>query len=111
MAQTPSLTNLCPITHIRAQLQQLDLAAVEKPMLSLHQKFYGKGNKAHTMLARMLRVDRAFKAIKDGQGVDHSDPAKIATIFEEYYTQLYNLREPPYDNTDPNLIPHIQDYS
>lgn len=73
---------------------------VKKALQRLHQVFYDKGNKAHTLLAHKLCEQTcalAPQALCDTHGVLHSHPERITQILCKYFSDLYN---------DPS-IPHL----
>lgn len=101
------------VVSARASLRDIDLKKTEKALLRLRQTYYDKANKPHTLLARQLHEWAAATSptsIKDANDTLQSHPSKIAQLFHDYYSTLYNDPSVPHNPPSPNLSQAIHSY-
>lgn len=113
LALKASKSTLRNILAAREQLRYLQVHKVERSLAYFKQKYYEKGDKAHSILASKLKGELSAKRVsrvRDPSGVIHHHPEKIADIFRCYYSELYNLRDPAFLSPDESLLSKIQDY-
>ncbi|XP_069805749.1 ATP synthase subunit ATP5MJ, mitochondrial [Dendropsophus ebraccatus] len=94
LARRSSLRTLRRLVAARARLKELSIMKVEKLLLYSKQRFFEKGNKAHTLLANMLNdraASRSPQVLRDSTGALKFHPTDIASLFSQYYTNLYSL--------------------
>ncbi|CAH2251574.1 Hypothetical predicted protein [Pelobates cultripes] len=108
----PNPTTLTKLTAARNLLKTLTQADTAKVLMWLKQKYYEKGNKADTMLARRLKKRTEAKritSIRTNNGTLTDCPASIGKIFQDYYTDLYNHDHRSQD-TRPTLSARIETF-
>ncbi|XP_073529667.1 uncharacterized protein [Phyllobates terribilis] len=96
-ASSPSTGTLRKLLATRDKLKDLSIRKVEKMLVFSKKRYYEKGNKAHTLLARQLQdrsVAAAPQALRDDEGTTHYDPGELSNIFYKFYKKLYNLQDP-----------------
>ncbi|CAH2295254.1 Hypothetical predicted protein, partial [Pelobates cultripes] len=89
----PSEHLLSQLKSTREQISQLSAADVARNLMWSKQRFYEKGNKADSLLARCLRKkqdQKKISKIKTQNGELSTDSEIIAREFLKYYSDLYN---------------------
>lgn len=90
----PSITMLRKIVDLRAKLKSPSFQKSEKLLLYTKQRYYERGNKAHTLLAKQLRDNRERltpHTLRNAAGELVYDPEKISQMFHDYFYKLYSL--------------------
>ncbi|XP_063297700.1 adhesion G protein-coupled receptor F5-like [Pelobates fuscus] len=88
---TPSLFD--QLSSARTLLKRLSLSATAKALTWTKQKYYEKGNKADSMLAKRLKHltdSKRISKIRTSDGTLSRDPHTIGKTFQQYFTSLYN---------------------
>ncbi|CAH2305964.1 Hypothetical predicted protein [Pelobates cultripes] len=102
--KNPNPATLTKLTATRDLLKTLTQQDSSKPLMWLKRTFYEKGNKADTMLARRLKhriESKRISAIRTTGGDVSNDPTRIGSIFQDYYTNLYNHTRNSQTDSEP----------
>lgn len=94
LSSKPTVSTLRKIVDLRAKLRALSLQKTEKLLLYTRQRYYERGNRAHTLLAKQLREDRERHtphSLRNSRGEIVYDPEVISQMFHEYFSKLYSL--------------------
>ncbi|CAH2327298.1 Hypothetical predicted protein, partial [Pelobates cultripes] len=95
--QNPSDSLLTQLKTTRDLITQLSAADVARNLMWSKQRFYEKGNKADSLLARCLKKrqeNKTISKIRTRSGETTTNPEAIAQEFLQYYTDLYNHATP-----------------
>lgn len=90
----PTIRALRQIVDLRAKLKDLSIHKTERLLLYTKQRYYERGNKAHTLLAHQLRDDGARTTphfLRTPGGQVTYDPEAISRLFHDFFSKLYSL--------------------
>ncbi|CAH2325418.1 Hypothetical predicted protein [Pelobates cultripes] len=89
----PTPLHLEQLTAALALLESLSLTATTKALACTKQKYYEKGKKAVSMLAKWLKSltdTKQISNIRTPDGTTSDIPHKIGETFQQYFATLYN---------------------
>lgn len=111
--QSLSNKTLADLPALRSQLLTLALDRAKATIIKCRRTFYEHSDKCGKLLARFLRAQQAHTFIPellDKQGTKVHETEKLADIFRQYYTSLYNLPKSHSFEEEPSRKRAIQDY-